>query len=501
MIWIRLIDRHPHLHGVLTGLLTAIGTLGILLVLSIPPLWTVFILPAAIVSCVLDGLFFQPIEVVIDSAIVKILGEYKILYGHERKWGKYTSALMTLAIAYFLKDDHDFDTLIVILLVGSVALFLLSLSTNVQSADPTLLLGRQVQQQQPLLNSEIVYRPYHLFGEHLSHISEEDASMLQRMTTTHSKLIDTTSSITDEYPSFELARLPYPPISCFIVSLSFFYYTEQEEEEEEKRKEKGILYCLFFLGIVFGMTQPFMYLVLYDTFKVSMPIIGLVGFMSIMSPLLADHLFTHLQCWIKMTTVLSFLGLLLSCLAFMFLIPDTISTQIIVVLLQLCQGLSFQLIWLSAIHQVNTMLFTDDKRMVLKGSMSMAYNYLGFAMGMMASSYLLSNQVYTSIYQYSIPFTLASALTKGTSSFGKRHTKSHTLCRRCGNRAFHKQKKTCAQCGYPAAKIRSFNWSEKGKRRKTTGTGRMAHLKEVHRRFKNGFREGSQAKKQVAASA
>ncbi|KAI8349218.1 60S ribosomal protein L37 [Choanephora cucurbitarum] len=91
--------------------------------------------------------------------------------------------------------------------------------------------------------------------------------------------------------------------------------------------------------------------------------------------------------------------------------------------------------------------------------------------------------------------------TKGTSSFGKRHTKTHTLCRRCGNRSFHKQKKTCAQCGYPAAKTRSFNWSEKGKRRKTTGTGRMAHLKDVQRRFKNGFREGTQAKKVVAASA
>ncbi|KAG0228397.1 60S ribosomal protein L37A [Actinomortierella wolfii] len=91
--------------------------------------------------------------------------------------------------------------------------------------------------------------------------------------------------------------------------------------------------------------------------------------------------------------------------------------------------------------------------------------------------------------------------TKGTSSFGKRHTKSHTLCRRCGRRAFHNQKKTCAQCGYPAAKLRSYNWSEKAKRRKTTGTGRMRHLNKVHRRFKNGFREGTQAKKQVKAVA
>jgi hypothetical protein len=35
------------------------------------------------------------------------------------------------------------------------------------------------------------------------------------------------------------------------------------------------------------------------------------------------------------------------------------------------------------------------------------------------------------------------------------------------------------------------NWSEKAKRRKTTGTGRMRHLKEVHRRFKNGFQVGT----------
>ncbi|KAF8269688.1 ribosomal protein L37e-domain-containing protein [Lactarius quietus] len=77
----------------------------------------------------------------------------------------------------------------------------------------------------------------------------------------------------------------------------------------------------------------------------------------------------------------------------------------------------------------------------------------------------------------------------------KRHTKSHTLCRRCGNRSFHKQHKSCAQCGYPRAKLRSYEWGQKAKRRKTTGTGRMRYLKHVSRRFKNGFRENTVAKK------
>nr|AHA44490.1 60S ribosomal-like protein [Pectinaria gouldii] len=84
-------------------------------------------------------------------------------------------------------------------------------------------------------------------------------------------------------------------------------------------------------------------------------------------------------------------------------------------------------------------------------------------------------------------------MTKGTSSFGKRHNKSHTLCVRCGGRCYHIQKKTCASCGYPSKRMRQYKWSEKAKRRRTTGTGRMRYLKKVHRKFRNAFREGTKA--------
>ncbi|RXG69310.1 hypothetical protein Avbf_02759 [Armadillidium vulgare] len=38
------------------------------------------------------------------------------------------------------------------------------------------------------------------------------------------------------------------------------------------------------------------------------------------------------------------------------------------------------------------------------------------------------------------------------------------------------------------------NWSVKAIRRKTTGTGRLRHLKTVYKRFKNGFRTGQPPK-------
>merc|ERR1712004_877292 len=94
-------------------------------------------------------------------------------------------------------------------------------------------------------------------------------------------------------------------------------------------------------------------------------------------------------------------------------------------------------------------------------------------------------------------------MTKGTSSFGKRHNKTHTICRRCGGRSYHIQKSTCSRRGYPQPRMRKYGWSEKACRRRTQGVGRMRHLKKVQRRFRNGFREGvaPKPKQRTAAPA
>nr|XP_040232539.2 uncharacterized protein LOC120955584 [Anopheles coluzzii] len=77
-------------------------------------------------------------------------------------------------------------------------------------------------------------------------------------------------------------------------------------------------------------------------------------------------------------------------------------------------------------------------------------------------------------------------MTKGTSSFGQWRNKSHTLCNRCGKRSYHTQKKRCASCNFPAAKMRSFNWSKKAISKRTTGAGRLRYLKHVRRCMRNG---------------
>lgn len=39
-------------------------------------------------------------------------------------------------------------------------------------------------------------------------------------------------------------------------------------------------------------------------------------------------------------------------------------------------------------------------------------------------------------------------MSKGTPSYGKRQTKTHIICRRCGKHSFHAAHKECASCGF-----------------------------------------------------
>merc|ERR1711977_62963 len=89
-------------------------------------------------------------------------------------------------------------------------------------------------------------------------------------------------------------------------------------------------------------------------------------------------------------------------------------------------------------------------------------------------------------------------MTKGTTSKGKRNNISHILCKRCGKRSYHIQKKRCASCAYPHPKMRHYNWGKKAIGRRTQGTGRLSYLSTIKRREKNQFRVGvakSQQKK------
>ena len=88
--------------------------------------------------------------------------------------------------------------------------------------------------------------------------------------------------------------------------------------------------------------------------------------------------------------------------------------------------------------------------------------------------------------------------TKGTTSQGPRHVKTHTFCRRCGRRTFHRQKKVCGACGFPSKKMRKYvGVNCKVRSRKGEGSGSMRYKKDIPRKFRNNFREENVYKKAI----
>ncbi|KAJ5624530.1 hypothetical protein N7510_000839 [Penicillium lagena] len=79
---------------------------------------------------------------------------------------------------------------------------------------------------------------------------------------------------------------------------------------------------------------------------------------------------------------------------------------------------------------------------------------------------------------------LTTITAKGTSSFGKRHNKTHAA-------APSTFRSTPAPTVATPLLRPANNWGEKAMRRKTTGSGRLRSLRDVHRRFKNGFQVGT----------
>ncbi len=55
-------------------------------------------------------------------------------------------------------------------------------------------------------------------------------------------------------------------------------------------------------------------------------------------------------------------------------------------------------------------------------------------------------------------------MSKGTPSFGKHHKTTHIMCRRCGTRSYHVNKKRCASCGFGA----TAKWKNPGWRKRRT---------------------------------
>ncbi|KAI8368241.1 uncharacterized protein BYT42DRAFT_503963 [Radiomyces spectabilis] len=329
--------------------------------------------------------------------------------------------------------------------IGALVLVITSFRIDVEPADANqlninedqapLFLKNAVLQYTDSTATNNLYKPYSLFGEQLSHISEEDASMLRRMTSnaasslyrqtsissTHSAMSNTTTTgaynnlayddLAAEHgpytrmsrtvvSSMEVAMLPLPSPTMPMIALVLLFIPSISLPDESLQwttttltgwKNMSLLINMMLLGMARSMVNTFLLIFLYDTVHIPMYQIGIM----IIIPVAIDILLrASAQQWIyrwSLTTVTSFIHslLIISIFGFSWLRQDSIGTQIAMVLLQTGQGIGMHLIWLTASNRIMAWMRTDQQLMLQRAKMSALYSSLGPAFGALIAGFVM----------------------------------------------------------------------------------------------------------------
>ncbi|CAO0796504.1 unnamed protein product [Mucor circinelloides] len=483
-VWTSVVDQRPHMYGCLISLLTTVSSIAFIILLSLN--WTFYadlkthwIWTILIVCTVCNGLFYQPLGTLIDSAIIKTLGDYRVLfYGSHVRWSKTTTIVMTggigLVISIMTEDRYLDIVLVGVYMIGMVLLLIVALVfTAVEPANASQL--DISDEQAPLLlknalfltadqNNLVTYRPYSVFGEQLSHISEEDASQLDRMFTREDslRLMDSYDSNAPSFysrnsylsasalqmdpedtnanylsmtlvptvPANALALLPLPtptdPLVAFFscmrsnpdntddeLVVGGYYYGQPQLQNQKVNqwKTQTLAVTMLLLGIANALINTFLFVYVYSFMEMSIYIISCLIMIHMTCEMIVAYIiekwFIH-RLNLTLITTSVHITLIICAIWYPCLKPDSVATHASLLVLQALQATAFQLIWLSGADQVNLIHWSQYERMKQRSEISALYSSIGPALGAMLAGHILQSD--QSMEDYTLIFKCCVAL-------------------------------------------------------------------------------------------
>ncbi|KAI8886722.1 hypothetical protein K501DRAFT_177026 [Backusella circina FSU 941] len=283
--------------------------------------------------------------------------------------------------------------------------------------------------------TKFIYKPYSLFGEQLSHISEEE-SQLDRVFTAEDSLGRVTSyaSTTPSYHSngllhhnyssrhdevmvcvhsSALAALPLPVSTDPLTALwtagdEMVYYTVTKRD---RWKYQTLKLTLLLLGINYGLINTFLTAYFYIMLEMSIPLISVYIILQIVGDMMVSKV---IEKWfiqrlnLTVVTTCAHITLILCAMMYPILKPNSIVTQFVLVLLQLSQAIAFQLMWLSGSYDVNDFSYNYYDHIKQQARLSAIYSSIGPAFGVLLAGYFLHGD--STLKDYSLIFKVAVAL-------------------------------------------------------------------------------------------
>ncbi|KAI8337376.1 major facilitator superfamily domain-containing protein [Choanephora cucurbitarum] len=403
--WTYQVDRKPEWHGFLMAVLMLIGGFSVIGLMFIPLILQheqTTILLATIVLAVTFAFFGQPVTVLVDSAVLKILGDDGIYYGNQRLWGSVSNGVCILLVGYLI-GQFGINYAFYIFGISVIAFISTSLFTKITThtrfytIDPTNMNDANRVEHNQYISSNM-QRMTSRASSHANTLliegGEHDLLNLQRTITSLAArdVQDEANLMLDQMNNLPPLGLALSHIPTVDTSLAVFANIVEEPELLEvgpslkstilssPRVWTFLLMTLLF-GVFYSMIAQFLFLFLKQDLKLDSSIIVTVA-----------HLTIFLRNFV-----------------YEMLHPGQISTTIVALSLQLLNGFSYALIWSTCVSEVDRM-FPASQRAVAQGILAALFSGLGFGLGCILGGFAYDHYGAIMLFNVSMAVSLISLL-------------------------------------------------------------------------------------------
>ncbi|ORX59023.1 hypothetical protein DM01DRAFT_1333614 [Hesseltinella vesiculosa] len=387
-LWTWLVDQKPQWHGLamsLTSLLGGIAVMGIMMMGRLVASPSVHIDMSTLVmltSCMaLAFAFFTlPNVSLVDSAVMKILGPNKILYGQQRLWGSVSCGLTILIVGQLISMTNDLDMLFYVFGGSTIlfAFFALFVRVGERPGDEEDKLDKE--------NAKLMASTNHGYQ-----------SFHQENDTVHLFKAPTTQSFREEVHD-ALESFGHLDLGLTLSTISTVDQTLAHALDQGTGASMSILCSIpvltflsstLLLGISLSMIVNFLFLFQGTDLKIPASWIGWNGPTGGVTELLSFCFAKQLteRFGVATMVVVAHMATAIRCIGYTLLVPQSMLTNVLALCLQTLHGIGFGLFWATAVSEIDG-FFPPEQRSMAQGILGGLHAGLGTGIGALIGGFL-----------------------------------------------------------------------------------------------------------------
>ncbi|CAG8592691.1 10904_t:CDS:2 [Funneliformis caledonium] len=366
-LWTGLADRFQAHRSIIVTIYT-LATVGVLSQVLLPrPVITTnndnlhaFLVVCVFIVALWFAFFGFPVNALVDSGVLKILGDKKELYGQQRYWGSIAYGFSTFCVGILLEKFDNVNVIFYYFFVTAISFLIVVITTDFNPTSeeieiiPTRLKNKSFK---PLIDLDDD-----------NNVATSSIGDINKLTHDNSSAIDISSNIEesdgedssadedddDGIPVPDLDILAFPPTTPNIPTSSLSDNPSSAMKTLFTNPSVvTLLSVMLLMGIALSMSNAFLFLFLKNDLKASSTILGLTGPVSAITELLFFFYSKELisQFGISSLILLAHVVTIVRCITYMFLQPNFFS-HVVALIVQLLNGIGFSSLWVSGVTHI-----------------------------------------------------------------------------------------------------------------------------------------------------